>query len=545
MANPIMSRAATLLQNAGALGSRRVGAVPCIPIISSIANEMAHRQNRHVHTAPRGYNEALEKLSQLGSNRSATLLFESPTGAASPSSAASHGDLNDAAIPEMRAWLLRAGYSPERDLCKMRHIHVAGTKGKGSVCAYATAALLSKHRRVGTYTSPHLVHPRERIAIDGEPVSQELFAKAFFDLWDRFTEAARAEGRPASDAEGVASKPFFFRYLTIMAWHIFLGQGIGDVVLECGIGGEYDATNVLPPQAVSAAVVTQLGLDHVAMLGDTVEQIAWHKAGIFKPGRRAFTRRLDDQPRVMEVLRARARQKGAILVELDDGEVDSWGIIDGSSDVWSTPPFQKQNQALAALAVMDHLEPNRHAAPSGLLDLPNDLYESLQGLHLPGRQELLKEGDVLWYYDGAHTRESLEETAKWFIKDLAPDEKAVLVFNQQERDASELLTHLIEAVEKITYRRDVFSHAVFSTNHTSFLDPDGKEWDLAVQKKAAVKMRQLVPGCQVDVVGNVMDACLDASRAARSHGRQGKVLVTGSMHLVGNMKRALDPGTLL
>lgn len=489
--------------------------------------------------------EALKRLSQLKPNRSVTALFEAPAvGAASTAPAPSREDLNGAAIPEMKAWLQRAGYSPERDLCKMRHIHVAGTKGKGSVCTYATA-LLSKHRRVGTYTSPHLVTPRERIAINGEPISQEVFTKAFFELWDRFTEAAKGEGWSASDAEGVASKPFFFRYMTIMAWHIFLTQGIRDVVLECGIGGEYDATNLLPPDAVSAAVVTQLGLDHVSMLGDTVEKIAWHKAGIFKAGKRAFTRRLDDQPGVMEVLRARAKEKGAILVELDDADVDKWGSADGSPGASSTTAtFQRQNQALAALAVMDHLEPKGPVA-TGLLDLPYDLYERLQGLHLPGRQELVKESDVLWYYDGAHTKESLEETATWFLKDLEPNETAVLVFNQQEREASELLTNLIEAVEKATDRRDVFSHAIFSTNNTSFLGPDGKDWDLTVQQKTAETMRRLVPGCQVSVAGNVMDAYLDASRAANSHTKLGKVLVTGSMHLVGNMKRALDPETLL
>ncbi|KAG6026279.1 hypothetical protein E4U41_001292, partial [Claviceps citrina] len=297
----------------------------------------------------RSYDAALEKLAQLQSNRAVTHLFDRTTASASASS-----DPNAAAMPEMLGWLRRAGYTPG-DLARMRHIHVAGTKGKGSVCAFATAMLREYGGRpVGTYTSPHLVSPRERIAIDGRPVSQAMFARHFFDLWDRFTGSAlRDGGVDAATAEGPSSKPFFFRFMTILAWHVFLREGVGSVVMECGIGGEYDATNVLPAGAVSAAVVTHLGVDHVAMLGETVEQIAWHKAGIFKSGVRAFSIRGGGgvRPSVMEVLRARAREKGAVLVELEAGDVDAWGGVAGNL----RGDFQKLNQALAVMAVREHV----------------------------------------------------------------------------------------------------------------------------------------------------------------------------------------------
>jgi folylpolyglutamate synthase len=564
-----MSCAAVLLQNARALlgSSRRVTVKSCI---TTIAISMTTRRRKQ-HTDARGYAEALKRLSQLKPNRSATALFESQQ-----KKQGSREDLNAAAIPEMRDWLLRAGYTPEGDLCKMRHIHVAGTKGKGSVCAYATALLKQQGRRVGTYTSPHLVTPRERIAIDGEPVSREVFTKAFFELWDRFTASARGKGWSVADAESAASKPFFFRYMTIMAWHIFLDQGIRDVVLECGIGGEYDATNLLPPKAVSAAVVTQLGLDHVAMLGDTVEQIAWHKAGIFKAGRRAFTRRLEDQPGVMEVLRARASEKGACLVEVDDADVDKWAVAgeQPSGTLLSSTPasFQKQNQALAALAVWDHIKQQHQeedgaaamhldtlpreekaAASPSLGDVPPVFHDRLQSLSLPGRQEIYREDDrTLWFYDGAHTKESLQETARWFVNHLDPSDTTVLVFNQQERDATELLKCLlVEMASALDARfpdsasQHFFVRAIFTTNHTTFLDPEGKEWNLDVQLELARTMHQLVPSCWVSVESNVMDAKLAAGHVVAGCRSMGKVLVTGSMHLVGNMKVALDPETLL
>lgn len=560
-----MSCAAVLLQNARALGCSSRSRVTVKSCIITLAISMTRRRKQH--TDARGYAEALKRLSQLKPNRSATALFESQQ--QQQKKQGSREDLNAAAIPEMRDWLLRAGYTPEGDLCKMRHIHVAGTKGKGSVCAYATALLKQQGRRVGTYTSPHLVTPRERIAIDGEPVSREVFTQAFFELWDRFTAAARGRGWSVADAESAASKPFFFRYMTIMAWHIFLGQGIRDVVLECGIGGEYDATNLLPPKAVSAAVVTQLGLDHVAMLGDTVEQIAWHKAGIFKAGRRAFTRRLGEQPGVMEVLRARASEKGACLVEVDDADVDKWAVA-GEQPAGTLSPtpasFQKHNQALAALAVWDHitqqqqedgtaamrtvLSKEEEAATSPSLDdVPPAFHDSLQALSLPGRQEIHQQKDrTLWFYDGAHTKESLQETARWFARHIDPNDMTVLIFNQQERDAAELLKCLlVEMVSALDARypglasEHFFVRAIFTANHTTFLDPEGREWDLDVQLQLARTMHQLVPSCLVSVESNVMDAKVAAGIAVAKYGSMGKVLVTGSMHLVGNMKVALEP----
>ncbi|PTB68247.1 Mur ligase, partial [Trichoderma citrinoviride] len=361
------------------------------PINRSLRSSSSSSSSSSFSTMARSYDEALSKLALLQSNRIITSLFESK----SPAKNKPAQDLNAAAIPEMLEWLRRAGYS-QQDLARMRHIHVSGTKGKGSVCAYATA-MLAKYRVVGTYTSPHLVHVRERIAINGEPVSREEFAAAFFEIWDRLTEAAVKAGVPEADAQGPASKPFYFRFLTIMAWHIFLKRGVRDVVIECGIGGEYDSTNVLPREAVSAAVVAQLGIDHVAMLGDTVEKIAWHKAGILKAGVKGFTIKLKDQPGVMEVLRKRAAEKGAVLVEVDEEEVERWGGVEGRLK----GDFQKRNQALAVLAVREHLGLMGGGDKQPLEDIPREMVEGLRAARLRGRCEVVDDGEAEWLLDGA------------------------------------------------------------------------------------------------------------------------------------------------
>ena len=179
-----------------------------------------------------------------------------------------------------------------KDLDQIHAIHVAGTKGKGSTSAFISSILSQylssdsnttdttgkrKLRKIGLYTSPHLRFVRERIKINNEPLSEAKFAQYFFEVWDRLGAAASAAGQPA-DAPG--TRPVYFRYLTLMAFHAYISEGVDTAVIECGIGGEYDSTNILVKPAVTA--VTSLGIDHVGMLGGTLTEIAWHKAGIFK-----------------------------------------------------------------------------------------------------------------------------------------------------------------------------------------------------------------------------------------------------------------------
>ncbi|TQN74069.1 Folylpolyglutamate synthase [Colletotrichum shisoi] len=495
-------------------------------------------------------------------------------------------DPNLLAIPEMRAWLLRAGLTPDR-LSTLSYIHVAGTKGKGSVAALTTSALLSSPSpspsrsvagRVGTYTSPHLVTPRERIAIDGRPVDQALFAAAFFELWDALSAA------PADDALAIpaGSKPFYFRFLTLLALHLFLREGVRSVVLECGIGGEYDATNavVLPPAAssssssvfspVTAAVITQLGVDHVAMLGDTPEAIAWHKAGVMKPGVAAFTRRLDAQPAVMAVLRARARDIGAELVEVPDDDVRAWSGAPGAK--LPGGDFQKRNQALAALAAARHLQvleargvdagpgpgaktetvPPPPPPPPRLRDVSETIVDGLREATLRGRHEIIERAGVSWHLDGAHNADSLTEVARWMapvVAERRPGADFVLVFNQQERDASALLLGLLGEMEAAGVDvRSRLRSAVFTRNDKG---GDAENADVAVQERCAAAFREAYPAVETLVcrdlveMKNAIDAVAAAAAATATEAQNIRVLVTGSMYLVGNVIGLLEPEGLL
>ncbi|KAG9649953.1 putative tetrahydrofolylpolyglutamate synthase, partial [Aureobasidium melanogenum] len=171
--------------------------------------------------------------------------------------------MNQNAIPEMIEWVKKLGYEPA-DFDRLNAVHVAGTKGKGSTSSFVSSILgqyvaQGKVSKTGLYTSPHLRFVRERIQINNKPLTEEQFAKYFFETWNRLEAAAKAAGH--ADPTSKETKPVYFRFLTLMALHTYISEGVDAAVIECGIGGEFDSTNILVKPSVTA--VTSLGIDHV------------------------------------------------------------------------------------------------------------------------------------------------------------------------------------------------------------------------------------------------------------------------------------------
>jgi folylpolyglutamate synthase len=283
-------------------------------------------------------------------------------------------------------------------------VHVAGTKGKGTVCAYVNSILsfyqksYGLPKNIGLFTSPHLVSVRERIRINSKPISAPLFAKYFFEIWDLLESSACALSLDP------AIKPAYFRYLTLMSFHVFLKEGIDAAVYEVGVGGEYDSTNIVEQPAATG--ISTLGIDHVFALGDTVDKIAWHKAGILKTESPAFT--TEQVPEAMEVINSRAREK-----EIDIKVVQ---INPALKDVKIQPDadFQRKNASLAIAlseAVLKTVDPLFSLPES---TLPKEFVNGLEQVVWRGRFEVKIDGNVHWYLDGAHTTDSLIVAAKWF-----------------------------------------------------------------------------------------------------------------------------------
>ncbi|KAI4244749.1 MAG: hypothetical protein LQ352_006731 [Teloschistes flavicans] len=470
--------------------------------------------------------------------------------------------LNAQAIPEMIEWCRRAGYEPA-DFDKLNPVHIAGTKGKGSTSAFVSSILTQflpspaqpnpLFHKIGLYTSPHLRFVRERIRINNEPLSEELFAKYFFEVWDKLEESARTKGEPTDKT----AKPSYFRFLTLMAFHTYIREEVDTAVIECGVGGEYDSTNIILHPSVTG--ITSLGIDHVQILGNTIEEIAWHKAGIMKEGVPAFT--VPQLPAAQAVLEDRAKQKSVDLHTVHENPFVA------AIELGLEAPFQRSNASLAVKLAMTYLR-SHHGAELG----SNPLQKFVRGLERvrwPGRCETRREDGIAWHIDAGHTLESIKLAASWFAGHISPSPQVkststteaaskrktrVLLFNQQTRDAPALARMLHSTLAAALKDEQPFTHVVFCTNVT-FKDegyrPDLVSINTDRQKVEALEVqmglrdawKELDGGTgEPEVKGSIEEAVewVRGLKAREGEEEDMLVLVTGSSHLVGGFLEVLE-----
>lgn len=288
------------------------------------------------------------------------------------------------------------------DVDNLNIIHVAGTKGKGSTCAFARS-FLRVHglktgfpKRIGLYTSPDLQCIRERIQINDQPITEKLFTRYFFEVW----EALVSPG--LGGAAETSRQPRYLQFLALLAFHTFIRENVDAAIFETHHGGEYDATNVIQKPVVTG--ITSLGMDHVAQLGPTVEDIAWHKSGIFKAGAPAFSVLQEAGPG--EVLRKCAAERENELTF-----VSSSNTLPVNKRVLSAP-VQRLNCSLALQLVMRFLQLK---SPNYVLDA-EDISGGIDSFSWIGRFEVVDNGRSRWFLDGAHNTLSLEQAADWFSR---------------------------------------------------------------------------------------------------------------------------------
>lgn len=525
--------------------------------------------------AARTYDDAIDALNSLQSN-AATIEALRKSG----------GRLLDFAIPEMVEYLERIGYTTS-DLNRLNVIHITGTKGKGSTCAFVDSLLgqltpvnASAKPKVGLYTSPHMTSVRERIRINGQPVTHELFTKYFWQVWDRLSE------NPTRKFDLTPLRPVYFRFLTLLAFHIFLSEGVQPVILEVGIGGKYDSTNIVPKCVVAG--ITQLGLDHTAILGNTVEEIAVQKAGIFKPQAPAVC--WAQQPgKALEQVKQVAKQVGVSDLKIVDlhpafqSDVDALGRSDVDTVSLGLPGFHQRTNASVALELVNTyldseagramFKETSHRASTCQSDvLASWQKKGVEEARWPGRCQTVRssllELGLTWYLDGAHTTDSLGVCLEWFTT-IQPRQaqskrnRRIFVFNcTNGRSAHELLSSVLDTVEKslagdetgCQYRRakDYFDEVIFTTNITfegggwsseltSKLLDDKDLVNLTVQNQLAETWKQLVPESSTKVrITASIQAMHDHVMEVAREGQGVDCLVSGSLHLVGGVMAHLQ-----
>ena len=314
-------------------------------------------------------------------------------------------------------------------------IHVAGTNGKGSVCAYLNAMLLAGGKKTGLFTSPHLVRINERFQINGEDVSDEQFLNAFLKV-EKAAKEYEAEG------EG---HPSYFETLFLMGMLIFKEAGVEYLVMETGLGGRLDATNVV--EKPLACIITSISRDHTEYLGDTLEAIAGEKAGIIKAGVPVIYDA--SQPGPASVIAAKAKEMGSpawpmepsfyeMKTQSREGITFTFAYPGGEKAELAIPYVAKYQMMNASLAFyMMHILQDVHDIPK------NVLAEGLSKIKWPCRMEMAAPGVII---DGAHNEDGIAQfvsTAGYFAKE---NEITILFTAVADKHYHEMIGEICEGI---------------------------------------------------------------------------------------------------
>ncbi|RXI08894.1 hypothetical protein DVH24_023038 [Malus domestica] len=300
----------------------------------------------------------------------------------------------------------------EEPIAQMKIIHVAGTKGKGSTCTFTESILRHCGFRTGLFTSPHLIDVRERFRLDGVDINEEKFLAYFWWCFERLEEKATDD----------IPMPTYFRFLALLAFKIFAAEQVDVAILEVGLGGRFDATNVV--QAPVVCGISSLGYDHMEILGNTLGAIAGEKAGIFKSRVPAFTvPQPDEAMRVLEEKASRLDVPLQLVRPLDPNMLNGLKLgLEGE--------HQYVNAGLAIALSSTWLQRTGHLEyPEHSTSLPEQYIKGLTAkVSLQGRAQIVPDRfinsespeDLVFYLDGAHSPESMEICARWFSHSVQP-----------------------------------------------------------------------------------------------------------------------------
>lgn len=391
--------------------------------------------------------------------------------------------------PDKMYDLLRVVGNPHQ---KLKMIHVAGTSGKTSTCYYIAEILRVSGAKVGLTVSPHIFEVNERVQIDGQPLNESKMCQLFTEFVDI--------------KELVNLKPTYFEILVTFAFWVFGKYGCTHAVVEVGLGGLKDATNVIEdPEKV--AVISDISLDHMRILGDTIKKITKQKAGIIKQTNQVFCYEQDKI--VNKVIDDKVHKTNATLHRLKQSELAKNVIFDKR-----LPEYQKRNWLLAK-------EVAKFVTSRDGLTLSEDLLTTQQ-LVIPARMQRIKVNNKDIILDGAHNPQKLQALVK-SLKELYPNKSFAVLMAFVESKKPTL-------VESLKIIHEISDNAVVTEfTHTEDLP------------HKVIPAHELASDCK-EVGFNKVQIKTNASEAFHCALQQTEdiILVTGSFYLIGSLSQTIE-----
>jgi dihydrofolate synthase / folylpolyglutamate synthase len=375
-------------------------------------------------------------------------------------------------------------------------IHVVGTNGKSSVSEIATALLEAHGVRTGTYLSPHDLRWSERIRIRGEEIAPEAFAAAL----ERVSQSIAAVNRTLADDDSVTQ----FEAVTAAAFVSMAAAGVEVGVIEAGLGGRLDATNVIPSKVTA---LTSVGLDHTQWLGETEEEIAGEKLAVLRNHSMLVLGRVSDS--VAEIARKVAAERHAVLVEVPGLEE----LVPAAG----TAPYQRRNFAVAeaaAEAAVGRLDRDRVGGVAAALDLP-------------GRMEL-REGDPPVVLDSAHNPDGARALAEALPSATGARPIVACLAILADKDAAGILASLAPLI----------AAAVCTEIPPERFERAGRPGARAIEAGELAELARSAGIAEVEAIEGPAAAVRQALRSAS--GRHGVALISGSHYLLGYATEAVD-----
>lgn len=379
---------------------------------------------------------------------------------------------------------------------QLKCFHIAGSNGKGSTSSFIASILMEHRCKVGLYTSPHFVRYNERIKINGKEIPDSFVAE-FISKNNEFIDE---------------HKLTFFEVTTAIAFQWFAENKVDYAVIETGLGGRLDATNVIDPLA---SVITSISLEHTNILGNTIEEITAEKAGIIKKGRMVFIGRLPEESE--KVIESRCNEFGSELFKISEyinEKKDSPELYteEMEYDDWDTPlkgDYQKYNAALAALVIIKVLdEENPDIIRKGICDV-------IKNTGLQGRYEFFhKKPDII--FDSAHNPEGIENFLREFNKYNSEYSKKILIFGvMKDKSVKDMLRML----------KNSFNDILLSS----------------INYERALTTSELKSICnELDINAKMIDNPAEFIRDFRKNDKNTCLVVLGSMYLLGEIKTQLE-----